>query len=98
MVPNVEERDEHNRREDHCHYFYSKSFFEMLAEECKYELLSNTVMSGLNCASMKKVEDVPFIGDRAKFLTYIAQREMRVTWHGRLRHSLAELLRSVGLR
>ena len=78
IVPDVYERDEHGAWKNHCRYYYSKSFFELLAKECEYELLSNTVINGLRCVTVKKTKNVPFMEDRAKFLGAIAQREMTI--------------------
>ncbi len=77
LIPDVYERDERGAWRNHCRYYYSGSFFEMLARECKYELLSNTVINGLRCAALQKTKDVPFLDDRAKFLDAIAQRDYR---------------------
>jgi hypothetical protein len=75
LIPDVYERDEHNAWKNHCRYYYSESFFELLAKECKYELLSNTVIDGLRCATVKKTTNGPFMEDRSKFLESIAQRD-----------------------
>jgi hypothetical protein len=74
MVPDQHERDKHGAWKDHCRYYYSESFFGLLAKECEYELISNTVINGLRCATIKKVKDTPFMNDRAKFLGWVAQR------------------------
>jgi len=76
LVPDVYEHDEYNRWLNHCRYYYSEAFFELLAKECQYELLSNTVINGLRCVTIKKIKDEPFMSDRHKFLNVITQREM----------------------
>ena len=75
LLPDVLERDEHGAWKNHCRHYYSESFFEVLAKECSYELLSNTVINGLRCAAVRKTKSVPFMSDRSKFLRGIAQRD-----------------------
>lgn len=75
LVPDVYERDEHGRWINHCRYYYSKSFFEMLAKECEYELLSTSIINGHRCAVLRKTKDTPFMNNRLKFLSLIEQRD-----------------------
>ena len=75
LIPDVYEHDQHGAWKNHCRYYYSESFFELLAKECSYELLSNTVINGLRCATVRKTKDLPFMGDRARFLEAIAPRD-----------------------
>lgn len=74
LIPDAQERDQHGAWRNHCHYYYSESFFELLAKECRYELLSNTVINGLRCAAVRKTSNVSFMNDRSKFLAAIARR------------------------
>lgn len=98
LIPDVYERDQHGTWKNHCRYYYSKSFFELLAKECEYELLSNTVINGLRCATVKKTNNVPFMDDRAKFLESIAQRDHTSHPTDILRIGIGKLLRRIGLR
>lgn len=100
LIPDVYERDEHNAWKNHCRYYYSKSFFKLLAKKCGYELLSNTVINGLRCATVKKTRNVPFMGDRAQFLELIAKRERGVDIPGTFssRLGVGKLLKRFGLR
>lgn len=75
MVPDVHAHDEHSAWRNHCGYYYSKSFFDMLADECEYELFANTEIKGLRCAAIRKAKDKPFMYDSVKFLSLIAQRD-----------------------
>lgn len=75
LIPDVDELDQRGLWKNHCHNYYSKSFFELLAKECSYELLSNTVINGLRCAAVRKTKSVPFMTDRSKFLQGIARRD-----------------------
>jgi hypothetical protein len=100
LIPDVYERDEHNAWKNHCRYYYSESFFELLAKECQYELLSNTVINGLRCAVVKKTKNVPFMKDRSKFLESIAQRDFQSENIVRTvlrRMGVGKLLRELGL-
>ena len=109
LIPDLYERDKHGAWKNHCRYYYSKSFFELLAKECEYELLSNTVINGLRCATVKKAKNVPFMDDRARFLETIAQRDYTShpnhTSHptdifrkALRRIGIGKLLRRIGLR
>jgi len=103
LLPDVYERDEHGAWRNHCRYYYSESFFELLARECEYELLSNTVISGLRCVTVKKTKHAPFMDDRAKFLQSIAQRDYRshptdIARKVLRRIGVGRLLRRIGLR
>ena len=103
LIPDIHERSEHGAWKNHCRYYYSKSFFELLARECEYELLSNTVINGLRCATVKKKKNVPFMDDRQKFLESIARRDYRSspTDIARIflrRIGVGRFLRRIGLR
>jgi hypothetical protein len=76
LIPDVVEHDKHGAWKYHCYNYYSSRFFEMLARECQYELLANTVINGLRGAAVRKVKDVPFMDNRATFLKAIARRNM----------------------
>lgn len=89
LLPDVQERDQRGAWKNHCRYYYSASFFELLARECDYELLSSVVVNGLRCVTIRKTSDVPFMADRAKFLSSIAQREVSA-------NPVAAVLRSLG--
>jgi len=80
MIPDVHERDERGWRVRHCQNYYSAAFFDLLAKECQYELLSNTVIEGLRCAAVKKPKDTPFMRDRSKLLAAIARRPFPVSF------------------
>jgi len=96
LIPDVDERDEHGAWKNHCRYYYSESFFELLAKDCEYELLSNTVIEGLRSATIRKTKNAPFMGDRSKFLASIAQRDYSTNVV--IRIGVGKLLRRVGLR
>lgn len=75
LLPDVKMHDEYGAWKNHCPFYYSESFFEILAKDCEYELLTNTVINGLRCSAIKKVKDAPFMQDRSKFVALIAQRD-----------------------
>lgn len=76
LNPDAEHRDNVGTWKNHCRIYYTESFYETLANDCEYELLSNKVIRGLRCAVVRKTKDGPFMRDRAKFLEHIAEREM----------------------
>lgn len=77
LIPD-NERDEHGRWKNHCRYYYSQKFIAILARECEYELLSNTVLNGLRCATVRKTKNLAFMNDRSKFLSLIVRRNYSV--------------------
>ncbi len=76
LNPDADDLDTNGTWKGHCRFYYTEAFHDTVARECGYELLANTVIRGLRCAAIKKVNDEPFMTDRAKFLQHIAQREM----------------------
>jgi hypothetical protein len=76
LNPDAEHRDTDGMWRNHCRIYYTKPFYETLAKECEYELLSNKVIRGLRCAVVRKTKERPFMHDRAIFLEHIAEREM----------------------
>lgn len=101
LIPDVCELDERGAWKNHCHYYYSGSFFDLLTRECEYELLSNTVINGLRCAAMRKTRYVPFMSNRSKFLSLISERALesrRVPGVGRRVLSRIGLRKLPGLR
>ena len=84
VLPDVYERDEHGLWINHCRYYFSKPFFELLAKECKYELLATTTINGHLCVALRKTKDVPFMDDITTLLSAIAQRDYQTTIKRRL--------------
>ena len=74
IVPDVEELEAHGRWRNHCRYYYSQDFFQMLAEQNGYRLVSSKVVSGLRRVCLEKTVDAPFMKDRVLFLSKIVQR------------------------
>jgi len=100
LIPDVHQHDKHGAWKNHCRFYYSDTFFEWLAKECGYEVLFNTVIDGLRCATVRKTSHVPFMNDRATFLAAIAQREYSIDLYARVLFSwmgLGRLLRRLGL-
>jgi hypothetical protein len=94
LIPDVTQID--GRWRYHCTNYYSKTFFEMLVEECGYELRSNVILDGLRCAVIKKVEDGPFMTDRSRFLSEVSYRA--IPFHRRVKRGVGDVLRRRGLR
>jgi hypothetical protein len=76
MVPDVDQRDTHGFWKTHCNFYYSDVFFTTLAERCKYQLLSNTVINGLRCVALRKTKHWEFFSDRDEFLKLISYRNV----------------------
>ena len=91
LNPDVYEHDMHGSWKNHCNYYYSNSFFEMLANECGYELCSSKVINGLRCVVVKKISNTPFMKNRKKLLEHIAQR--KITIYYRIRHFVGDFFR-----
>jgi len=98
LVPDAHERDKNGAWKGHCRFYYSGEFFELLAKECEYELLANTVINGLRCAAVGKTKDAPFMDDRPGFLGSIAQRDyVRRSYYRDLYRSGRAVFRKPGL-
>jgi len=76
LIPDVVERDTNGAWLNHCYFYYSKEFFDMLAKECNYKLLDNTIIDNLRCAALQKQNDSPFMTDKSLFLSHIEQRNL----------------------
>lgn len=74
MVPDVDQRDKLGVWKNHCNFYYSEVFFSTLAERCKYQLLSNTVINGLRCTALRKTKQWNFFSDQEEFLKMISYR------------------------
>jgi len=58
----------------HCNNYYSKEFFEMLAEENNYEILDSHGVNAYRWSCLKKTKDQPFMEDKDLFLSKILRR------------------------
>ena len=76
LIPDAEAHDQRGAWKNHCHYYYTASFFEMLAQACGYRLRLNTVLNGLRCAVVQKTGATPFMNNRDLFFTHIARRKI----------------------
>ena len=74
IAPDVHEHDERGAWVGHCHFYYSHSFFEVLAKKCQYDMLLSEVIRGNRCVALRKTIDVPFIQDRSQLLLMIDRR------------------------
>jgi hypothetical protein len=74
LVPDVVEHDVNNRWRGHCPFYYSRDFFEMLADENGYTIFENKVINGLRAVALIKTEDSPFMSDRQKLCGAISVR------------------------
>lgn len=74
IVPDVHQLDAHGAWAGHCGNYYSREFFEMLAESNGYALANPQIIRGMICVCLRKERDVPFMDDRHKLLSQIARR------------------------
>ena len=95
LNPDAYELDMHGTWKNHCNYYYSRTFFEMLASECGYDLCANKLINGLRCVVLKKTKNVPFMKDHKKFLEHISKR--KITLYYRIRYFVGDYLRKKGL-
>ncbi len=95
LVPDVYEHDEKGAWKNHCRYYYSSNFFRVLAKECGYKLLSNTVIRGMRCVALRKTKDTFFMRDRGKFLSLVACRKYKLSFL--VKQKVINGLRRVGL-
>lgn len=103
LVPDVDERDEHGAWTNHRRYYYSHSFFALLAKECEYDLLESKVINGLRCVALRKTRAAPFMSDRVQLLACIEERDVsdkpnRIVRKSLRRMGIGKLLRRSGLR
>jgi len=83
VVPDANELDQRGAWADHCPFYYSTDFFEMLAAQCGYLIQSNTVINGLRCVSLLKARDIPFTKNEKAFANAISVRSTTnsYAWH-----------------
>jgi len=74
IVPDAVSHDEKGKWRGHCPFYYTAEFFDMLAAENGYVTLENTVMNELRAAAFLKVEDRPFMEDRARLTEAVEVR------------------------
>ncbi len=74
VLPDVDEHDINGAWVGHCKHYYSKTFFETLAQECDYEIIFNDVIRGNRCVSYIKNNNNEFTAPRDMFTTLIAIR------------------------
>lgn len=93
IVPDVDELEQHGLWKDHCNNYYSHRFFEMLAEQNGYALLSSQVIGGLRCACLQKQTSRPFMRNRRLLLSQIARRSGGVVYEDINDNRLLRLVR-----
>jgi len=82
LVPDVEELELRGHWKNHCRNYYSREFFQMLADQNAYRLVSSQTISGLRCACIEKTADRPFMQNRFLFLSKIARKPGGITYPG----------------
>lgn len=89
LVPDILELKTKGSWKTLCNNYYSREFFEMLAEENGYSLISTRVIDGNICACLQKQSDAPFMKNRAALLRHIHREKggiiypgINITWRG----------------
>lgn len=77
LLPCIDTLIESGAWENHCNYFYSARFVDMLIREMGYKLISLKMINNLICFAIEKVNDKSFMLDKSKFLRYIDERRMK---------------------
>jgi SAM-dependent methyltransferase len=69
-VPSAEDLSESGKWRHHCQYFYSRNFFEKLAEAASYEIIDRQIKDGLHYCVFQKA-DSEFPVNKDDFLSWI---------------------------
>ncbi len=80
--PAVEELESNGRWKNHCNNYYSKKFFEVLAESNNYKIISSTVIDNLRSVCLLKKENNMFMTDRQEFLKHITRKNSGRVYFG----------------
>lgn len=80
-IPEVTNHDKRGMWKGHCHYYYSKEFFETTAKESNYEILYLNVSPRIITSVLKKTEDSSFMQDKDLFLSNIAIRNQNANFN-----------------
>lgn len=75
-IPEITNRDLRGVWKKHCHYYYSHDFFETLAKECNYELLTLELTPTIIRCALRKTKESVFMEDQQKFLSGIHVRNL----------------------
>ncbi len=100
FVPDIEALERDGAWKDHCRYYYSSTFFTMLARENGYSIINVEFIDGLVAITLCKEKDCRFMGDRSLFLKHIARRSTgycypRINDHRALWKRRAAMIRQV---
>jgi len=74
ILPDADELNRSGRWKNHCNNYYSKTFFQALADNNGYRVYNSKYINELVCVCLVKEQDVPFMDDREKFLEHITRR------------------------
>lgn len=74
IVPDAEKLAECGAWKGHCNYYYSKSFFRLLAERNGYSILSFQYCNNLLCVCLRKDNDQTFMRDKSELLNAIVRK------------------------
>lgn len=81
IVPAVEEFETTGRWRNHCNIYYSKAFFDELAELNAYEVIETTVINDLRTVCLRKTNDSAFTTDRERFFANITVKQGGIEYY-----------------
>ncbi len=85
VLPDVHALEEYGTWRGHCENYYSKEFVEMLAKANSYEILDMQFLNNVLIFCLRKSGDIPFMDDRATFISHVSYRKGGQRVRGKLR-------------
>ena len=79
LIPDKNCFEKYGAWSGHCNYYYSHDFFQTLADQCGYEILSSEVIDQLICVCLIKTKDIEFVIDKSLFLNNIYNNNQKET-------------------
>jgi hypothetical protein len=84
-LPDVNALEEYGIWRGHCENYYSEDFVRMLAAANRYAILDMQFIDNVLVFCLKKTEELPFMNDRAAFISEVAYRKGGQRLRGKLR-------------
>jgi len=85
VLPDVHALEEYGTWRGHCENYYSREFVEMLATANGYKILDMQFSNNVLVFCLRKTRDVPFMSDRATFISHVSYRKGGQRLRGKLR-------------
>jgi hypothetical protein len=84
-LPDVHALEEYGTWRGHCENYYSKEFVDMLAKANGYEILDMRFLNNVLIFCLRKTRDIPFMNNRAEFISHVSYRKGGQRVRGKLR-------------